>query len=794
MDSISFDTNSEQRPAPPLIDLVPELKGSLLSDNLNVPVRGYVAADRLETVELVVEGETIGRVAYGMPEHAILAESPDADKFARHGFEFNLQRSKQNAAGPCCLTIRAATSDGLVREERFELMLAQADRLPVTRLSGPARRLEDDGGTVPPPPILLCVDRAVIDANGNLLLQGWTVTMQPVVSVQVHLGDGGVLNARFGYQRHDVARLHEAYPNARTAGFALAAPLSEDERRVTTKLRVRTIAANGLSQEIVLPVATSSRLEQLPETFRQQQTINYFWDEANFTARGELHVEGWAVCPVGIAEVDVHLGGESLGQAVLGLARPDVGRQFEAIPAASLAGFRFRQAIPGLTAGNHEARIVIRNVLGDEQSETKRLESVRAAPAAADPHPAADEVPEFHFQVDRPRVVHGSAVEPVVIGLTVEGWALSRSGVDEIEVRLDDIPLGLARYGLAREDVGAAYPDWENAPRSGYAFEFPPDALLRGQHLVKIIVRAMNGQEHVEHFRISVRASDDADDLVGIRQGAGDGSSRLEQILPTLLPTLVDQVYRTVLCRPADQDGLSHYVQLLSNGNIDVRGLVDVVYDSPEYLGIIRPATDEVRTAYRLLFEREPTQAETYNHVQAFRGTCGSDDEAISVFRTEGAARARLGIRPLKIEMDITNQCNIRCIMCPFSDPAVGGRKRKDLTKDTFLRWADEMFSWVAQLGLMFGTEPTLNQNLLSFVRVAKEYRVPNVYFSTNAMKLTPAMTAALIEAGLDEMNVSLDGGTKATFERIRRGAKWDTVISNLKSLRDQKAALKLRV
>ena len=162
------------------------------------------------------------------------------------------------------------------------------------------------------------------------------------------------------------------------------------------------------------------------------------------------------------------------------------------------------------------------------------------------------------------------------------------------------------------------------------------------------------------------------------------------------------------------------------------------------------------------------------------------------MLRIDGAARTRLAIRPLKIEMDITNQCNIRCIMCAFSDPAIGSRKRRDLSKETFSRWADEMFSWATHVGLLFGAEPTLNPNLLSFVRTAKEFRVPNVYFSTNAMKLTPSLTGALIEAGLDEINVSLDAGTKATFERIRRGAKWDTVIGNLKSLRDQKAALKL--
>jgi radical SAM protein with 4Fe4S-binding SPASM domain len=268
----------------------------------------------------------------------------------------------------------------------------------------------------------------------------------------------------------------------------------------------------------------------------------------------------------------------------------------------------------------------------------------------------------------------------------------------------------------------------------------------------------------------------------------GESYSRFEQ----LLPALVDQIYRTVLCRPADTDGLGHYINIITTGKIDLAGFVNIAYECPEYLTLVGPAIEQVRTAYRLLFEREPTQAEIYHHVQAFRGTCRTDDEAISLLRTDGAARARFAIRPLKIEMDITNQCNIRCVMCPFSDPAVGGRKRKDLSKETFSRWADEMFSWASAVGLLFGTEPTLNPNLVSFVTLAKEFRVPKVYFSTNAMKLTPALAGALIEAGLDELNVSFDAGTKVTFERIRRGAKWNTVVGNLKSLRDQKAAGRL--
>ena len=413
-------------------------------------------------------------------------------------------------------------------------------------------------------------------------------------------------------------------------------------------------------------------------------------------------------------------------------------------------------------------------------------------PARADSNHFPVEPPEFRLHLDNPCVVHGAATEPAVGRLTLEGWAIARSGVAAIDVRLNDIPLGSAQYGQARPDVGDAFPDWEHADHSGFEFHVPQAALKQGEHFVKLIVRARNGQELVEHFRTHVIMSGFTEDFLDIYRPSASSASRLDIILPVLLPTLIDQVYRTALCRPADRDALSYYGAFMLSGGIGLRRFVDMIYDSQEYLTVVQPATEKIREAYAFLFDRQPSRTEIYNHMQAFRGTCRDDDEAIALLGPSGGASARFGIRPIKVEMDITNQCNIRCVMCPFSDPAVGGRKRRDLDAATFQRWAGEIFSWAAQVGLMFGTEPTLNQHLVPFVKIAKEHRVPNVYFSTNGVKLTPALTGGLIEAGLDEINVSLDAGTKETFQRIRRGAKWDVVIGNLRALRDQKAAQKL--
>ena len=65
-DNIPVSANAGSEAARLLIDLVPDLTGGLLCDNFNVPVRGYAAAAHtLKMVELIVEGETIGRAVYG---------------------------------------------------------------------------------------------------------------------------------------------------------------------------------------------------------------------------------------------------------------------------------------------------------------------------------------------------------------------------------------------------------------------------------------------------------------------------------------------------------------------------------------------------------------------------------------------------------------------------------------------------------------------------------------------------------------------------------------------------------
>ncbi len=102
--------------------------------------------------------------------------------------------------------------------------------------------------------------------------------------------------------------------------------------------------------------------------------------------------------------------------------------------------------------------------------------------------------------------------------MTIEGWLLTRSGVADFQVYLDDQLLGEAHCGLVRQDVGGAFPDWPNAVRSGFAFHCPPRSLREGDHTVRLAIRASNGIEMSRSFQIVVKKIDDRDDAVAIRR------------------------------------------------------------------------------------------------------------------------------------------------------------------------------------------------------------------------------------------------------------------------------------
>jgi MoaA/NifB/PqqE/SkfB family radical SAM enzyme len=150
---------------------------------------------------------------------------------------------------------------------------------------------------------------------------------------------------------------------------------------------------------------------------------------------------------------------------------------------------------------------------------------------------------------------------------------------------------------------------------------------------------------------------------------------------------------------------------------------------------------------------------------------------------------AALGPGKLKVLMDISNKCNLRCRMCHFSFDRVFYRPADYLSPDGFRRIAAEVFPFAHTVVLSAGSEPTTSPHFEEILRIASEWPLRELKFLTNGTLLTESMTATLLDSRVSQIDVSIDGARAATYEHIRRGGRFDKLVRNLKRLRDLKRA-----
>jgi len=137
---------------------------------------------------------------------------------------------------------------------------------------------------------------------------------------------------------------------------------------------------------------------------------------------------------------------------------------------------------------------------------------------------------------------------------------------------------------------------------------------------------------------------------------------------------------------------------------------------------------------------------------------------------------------PMHLDVDTNYTCNLRCVMCPLG---VSGfpvsYPQRFLDFDLYETVITEgAANGLASIRLGITGEPLLRSDILDFVRLAKEKRIPDIMLITNGMRLEPAMSRALIEAGLTRLMVSIDAATPETYNRIRIGGDLNRVVRHV--------------
>lgn len=245
---------------------------------------------------------------------------------------------------------------------------------------------------------------------------------------------------------------------------------------------------------------------------------------------------------------------------------------------------------------------------------------------------------------------------------------------------------------------------------------------------------------------------------------------------------LLTGLYREILLREPDPEGFANYIIPLNMGRVTPLQVEEFMRKSAEFRMLVRPLREEVECVYDRFIFRKPTHAEIVQHINNFRGRFKVFQDLVRAVQT-GNLRTHRGIRPLNVEMDITNQCNLRCVMCYFSDERVRKRRREDLSLEGFSRIAQQIFPLSHKVSLSIGTEPLIHPHFSETLAILAKYEIFRTYINTNGLLLTENIITQMIQLKFSHVTISMDAATKHTYERIRVGSKFEKVIGNMRAI-----------
>ncbi|MEX0764802.1 MAG: radical SAM protein [Nitrosopumilaceae archaeon] len=140
---------------------------------------------------------------------------------------------------------------------------------------------------------------------------------------------------------------------------------------------------------------------------------------------------------------------------------------------------------------------------------------------------------------------------------------------------------------------------------------------------------------------------------------------------------------------------------------------------------------------------------------------------------------------PLNLDIETTNICNLACPMCSRTIQINDGTYVDigTMSMDIYKKIIDEgAENGLCAVKLNYLGEPLADRYIVDRIKYAKARGIIEVMFNTNASLLTEEKSIQLLEAGLDSIFFSVDGILPETFNKIRIGTDYETVVTNIKN------------
>jgi len=146
---------------------------------------------------------------------------------------------------------------------------------------------------------------------------------------------------------------------------------------------------------------------------------------------------------------------------------------------------------------------------------------------------------------------------------------------------------------------------------------------------------------------------------------------------------------------------------------------------------------------------------------------------------------------PFVLIVDPASHCNFKCRFCPTGDLELiksTGRYQGPMAFETFTKIVDDLQQFpepVRVLRLYKEGEPLMNKRFAEMVRYARASdKITRIDTTTNGVLLTPKTSKAVIEAGIDQINISVNGVRNEQFvDLVRTKVSFERYVENIKYL-----------
>jgi len=137
---------------------------------------------------------------------------------------------------------------------------------------------------------------------------------------------------------------------------------------------------------------------------------------------------------------------------------------------------------------------------------------------------------------------------------------------------------------------------------------------------------------------------------------------------------------------------------------------------------------------------------------------------------------------PLSLFIEPTNICNLKCPLCPTGNGLLT-KKKGYMGLKNYKKVIDKLGPTAFSVTLWNYGEPSLNKEFFEMIKYAK-LKGLKVITSTNGILFkNKDNIQKLIDSGLDELVLAVDGATDETYSKYRKNGNFQVLVEGIKEL-----------